>query len=139
MLYLSPMFPTHISNCLLSSLLGISLWPTHPFQILRHSKPSLFQRMAPLLTQLLGTKTDNLFLFLLFPSYLMYSTSVNPDNLPANHMSDLTSSHHCLCNSPSSIARNFSCFIVLYSCLLHKTARMIRWFLEIYQCLLTAK
>lgn len=139
MLYLSPMFPTHISNCLLSSLLGISSWPTHPFQIPCHSKPSLFQRMASLLTQLLGTKTDNLFLFLLFPSYLMYSTSVNPDNLPANHMSDLTSSHHCLSNSPSSIARNFSCFIVLYSCLLHKTARMIRWFLEIYQCLLIAK
>lgn len=106
-------------------------------QIKSPSIPSLFQKTS-LLTQLLKIQIGNLFLLPLFPSsHTQFITKFC--QLLLKIMLDLTSTHHCLCNSPSSIFRTFRWFFVLYSCLLQKTARMIRWLLKTYQCLITAK
>lgn len=47
-------------------------------QILSLSVSPLFQKMTSLLIQLLRTKTDNLVLLPLFPSYLIQNPSGNP-------------------------------------------------------------
>lgn len=138
MLYLSPMFQTHISNCLLSSLLGISIWPKQNYSSFPNST----------LLQAFSISKDGIITHPVSQDQNWQSILVSSISL-ISHIQYVgefwwptcksyvrsVSSHHCLCYSPSSVARNSSYFIILCSCLLHKIARMIRWLFKIYQCL----
>ena len=140
--YLSPVFQTHISNCLLSSLLGISTWPKQNYLSFPNSTPLQAFSVSKdgIITHPISQDQNWQFILVSSISLISHIQYVSESWWPTcKSYVRSVSFHHCLCNSPSSIARNFSYFIVLCCCLLHKIARMIRWLLKIYQCLLIEK